>query len=155
MLCSLLYFTLLAQITSNIFMHFLVILTKMFCYSPWQLTVNVVNICHVQALSPIFPCRLKDELLQCILKTVVRESCLLITKCQTVSKEDLQKLLSTVPVCDFHINTFKNYFVEKIFILTFTFYWTFNRTKLTLTDAVLQAISFHNPCEKDVHFSMV
>uniref|UniRef100_A0A8C1PKU9 HECT domain E3 ubiquitin protein ligase 4 n=1 Tax=Cyprinus carpio TaxID=7962 RepID=A0A8C1PKU9_CYPCA len=42
--------------------------------------------------------RLKDELLQCILKTVVRESCLLITKCQTVSKEDLQKLLSTVPV---------------------------------------------------------
>uniref|UniRef100_A0A8C2K1G8 HECT domain E3 ubiquitin protein ligase 4 n=2 Tax=Cyprinus carpio TaxID=7962 RepID=A0A8C2K1G8_CYPCA len=41
--------------------------------------------------------RLKDELLQCILKTVVRESCLLITKCQTVSKEDLQKLLSTVP----------------------------------------------------------
>uniref|UniRef100_A0A671K5X4 Probable E3 ubiquitin-protein ligase HECTD4 n=1 Tax=Sinocyclocheilus anshuiensis TaxID=1608454 RepID=A0A671K5X4_9TELE len=42
--------------------------------------------------------RLNDELLQCILKTVVRESCLLITKCQTVSKEDLQKLLSTVPV---------------------------------------------------------
>lgn len=42
--------------------------------------------------------RLKDELLQCILKTVVRESCLLITKCQTVSKEDLQTLLSTVPV---------------------------------------------------------
>ncbi|XP_051557544.1 probable E3 ubiquitin-protein ligase HECTD4 [Myxocyprinus asiaticus] len=42
--------------------------------------------------------RLKDELLQCILKTVVRESCLLITKCRTVSKEELQKLLSTVPV---------------------------------------------------------
>ncbi len=80
--------------------------------------VFVVNVCHVQALSPFFPCRLKDELLQCILKTVVRESCLLITKCQTVSKEDLQKLLSTVPVCDVHINTFKNYFVDNIFVLT-------------------------------------
>ncbi|XP_030623120.1 LOW QUALITY PROTEIN: probable E3 ubiquitin-protein ligase HECTD4 [Chanos chanos] len=42
--------------------------------------------------------RLTDELLHCILKTVVRESCLLITKCQTVSKDDFQKLLSTVPV---------------------------------------------------------
>ncbi|XP_061115937.1 probable E3 ubiquitin-protein ligase HECTD4 isoform X3 [Conger conger] len=42
--------------------------------------------------------RLSDELLHCILKTVVRESCLLITKCQTVSKDDFQKLLSTVPV---------------------------------------------------------
>uniref|UniRef100_W5LMJ7 HECT domain E3 ubiquitin protein ligase 4 n=1 Tax=Astyanax mexicanus TaxID=7994 RepID=W5LMJ7_ASTMX len=42
--------------------------------------------------------RLSDELLHCILKTVVRESCLLITKCQTVSKEEFQKLLSTVPV---------------------------------------------------------
>uniref|UniRef100_A0A8B9JW99 HECT domain E3 ubiquitin protein ligase 4 n=1 Tax=Astyanax mexicanus TaxID=7994 RepID=A0A8B9JW99_ASTMX len=41
--------------------------------------------------------RLSDELLHCILKTVVRESCLLITKCQTVSKEEFQKLLSTVP----------------------------------------------------------
>ncbi|TRY90504.1 hypothetical protein DNTS_002641, partial [Danionella cerebrum] len=41
--------------------------------------------------------RLKDELLQCILKTVVHESCLLITKCQTVSREELQKLLSSVP----------------------------------------------------------
>lgn len=59
-------------------------------------------VCHQMLLS----CRLKDELLQCILKTVVRESCLLITKCQTVSKEDLQKLLSTVPVCHFHINAF-------------------------------------------------
>ncbi|XP_036454105.1 probable E3 ubiquitin-protein ligase HECTD4 isoform X4 [Colossoma macropomum] len=42
--------------------------------------------------------RLSDELLHCILKTVVRESCLLITKCQTAAKEDFQKLLSTVPV---------------------------------------------------------
>lgn len=29
---------------------------------------------------------------------MVRESCILITKCQTVSKDDFQKLLSTVPV---------------------------------------------------------
>lgn len=43
-------------------------------------------------------CRLNDELLHCILKTVVRESCLLITKCQTVARDDFQKLLSTVPV---------------------------------------------------------
>uniref|UniRef100_A0A6Q2ZID3 HECT domain-containing protein n=1 Tax=Esox lucius TaxID=8010 RepID=A0A6Q2ZID3_ESOLU len=42
--------------------------------------------------------RLSDELLHCILKTVVRESCLLITKCQTVARNDFQKLLSTVPV---------------------------------------------------------
>ncbi|XP_026795565.1 probable E3 ubiquitin-protein ligase HECTD4 isoform X2 [Pangasianodon hypophthalmus] len=42
--------------------------------------------------------RLNDELLHCILKTVVRESCLLITKCQTLDKEEFQKLLSTVPV---------------------------------------------------------
>ncbi|XP_005729506.1 probable E3 ubiquitin-protein ligase HECTD4 isoform X5 [Pundamilia nyererei] len=42
--------------------------------------------------------RLNDELLHCILKTVVRESCLLITKCQTVARDDFQKLLSTVPV---------------------------------------------------------
>ncbi|XP_048853239.1 probable E3 ubiquitin-protein ligase HECTD4 isoform X2 [Brienomyrus brachyistius] len=42
--------------------------------------------------------RLSDELLHCILKTVVRESCLLITKCQTITKDDFQKLLSTVPV---------------------------------------------------------
>nr|XP_014344074.1 PREDICTED: probable E3 ubiquitin-protein ligase HECTD4 [Latimeria chalumnae] len=42
--------------------------------------------------------RLNDELLYYILKIVVRESCILITKCQTVSKEDFQKLLSTVPV---------------------------------------------------------
>uniref|UniRef100_A0A3Q2YHY1 HECD4 ligase n=1 Tax=Hippocampus comes TaxID=109280 RepID=A0A3Q2YHY1_HIPCM len=42
--------------------------------------------------------RLSDDLLQCILKTVVRESCLLITKCQTVARDDFQKLLSTVPV---------------------------------------------------------
>ncbi|XP_069038398.1 probable E3 ubiquitin-protein ligase HECTD4 isoform X3 [Lepisosteus oculatus] len=42
--------------------------------------------------------RLNDELLHYILKTVVRESCILITKCQTVSKDDFQKLLSTVPV---------------------------------------------------------
>lgn len=42
--------------------------------------------------------RLGDELLHCILKTVVRESCLLITKCQTVARDDFQKLLSTVPV---------------------------------------------------------
>uniref|UniRef100_A0A3P9K7D3 HECD4 ligase n=1 Tax=Oryzias latipes TaxID=8090 RepID=A0A3P9K7D3_ORYLA len=41
---------------------------------------------------------LNDELLHCILKTVVRESCLLITKCQTVARDDFQKLLSTVPV---------------------------------------------------------
>ncbi|XP_041692213.2 probable E3 ubiquitin-protein ligase HECTD4 isoform X1 [Coregonus clupeaformis] len=42
--------------------------------------------------------RLGDELLHCILKTVVRESCCLITKCQTVARDDFQKLLSTVPV---------------------------------------------------------
>uniref|UniRef100_A0A3B4X5L2 HECT domain-containing protein n=1 Tax=Seriola lalandi dorsalis TaxID=1841481 RepID=A0A3B4X5L2_SERLL len=42
--------------------------------------------------------RLSDELLHCILKTVVRESCLIITKCQTVARDDFQKLLSTVPV---------------------------------------------------------
>uniref|UniRef100_H3CIF6 HECT domain containing E3 ubiquitin protein ligase 4 n=1 Tax=Tetraodon nigroviridis TaxID=99883 RepID=H3CIF6_TETNG len=36
--------------------------------------------------------------LYCILKTVVRESCLLVTKCQTVARDDFQKLLSTVPV---------------------------------------------------------
>ncbi|XP_039627266.1 probable E3 ubiquitin-protein ligase HECTD4 [Polypterus senegalus] len=42
--------------------------------------------------------RLNDELLHYILKTVVRESCILITKCQTVAKDDFQKLLSTVPV---------------------------------------------------------
>ncbi|KAM7391556.1 hypothetical protein PAMP_022238 [Pampus punctatissimus] len=42
--------------------------------------------------------RLSDELLHCILKTVVRESCLLITKCQTVARDDFHKLLSTVPV---------------------------------------------------------
>ncbi|XP_046872567.1 probable E3 ubiquitin-protein ligase HECTD4 isoform X1 [Hypomesus transpacificus] len=42
--------------------------------------------------------RLSDELLHCILKTVVRESCLLVTKCQTVARDDFQKLLSTVPV---------------------------------------------------------
>uniref|UniRef100_A0A8C2XEJ5 HECT domain E3 ubiquitin protein ligase 4 n=1 Tax=Cyclopterus lumpus TaxID=8103 RepID=A0A8C2XEJ5_CYCLU len=40
--------------------------------------------------------RLNDELLHCILKTVVRESCLVITKCQTVARDDFQKLLSTV-----------------------------------------------------------
>ncbi|KAJ7994262.1 hypothetical protein DPEC_G00264060 [Dallia pectoralis] len=42
--------------------------------------------------------RLSDELLHCVLKTVVRESCLLITKCQTVVRNDFQRLLSTVPV---------------------------------------------------------
>lgn len=47
-------------------------------------------------VSPVH--RLSDELLHCILKTVVRESCLLITKCQTITKDDFQKLLSTVPV---------------------------------------------------------
>uniref|UniRef100_A0A8C8HAD7 HECT domain-containing protein n=1 Tax=Oncorhynchus tshawytscha TaxID=74940 RepID=A0A8C8HAD7_ONCTS len=41
--------------------------------------------------------RLSDELLHSILKTVVRESCRLITKCQTVARDDFQKLLSTVP----------------------------------------------------------
>ena len=47
------------------------------------------------------PCvRLNDELLHYILKTVVRESCLLITKCQTVARDDFQKLLSTVPVSE-------------------------------------------------------
>ena len=44
--------------------------------------------------------RLNDELLHYILKIVVRESCILITKCQTVSKDDFQKLLSTVPVSE-------------------------------------------------------
>ncbi|XP_029685253.1 LOW QUALITY PROTEIN: probable E3 ubiquitin-protein ligase HECTD4 [Takifugu rubripes] len=44
------------------------------------------------------PLRLADDLLHCILKTVVRESCLLVTKCQTVARDDFQKLLSTVPV---------------------------------------------------------
>ncbi|XP_063042342.1 probable E3 ubiquitin-protein ligase HECTD4 isoform X2 [Engraulis encrasicolus] len=42
--------------------------------------------------------RLSDELLHYILKTVVRESCLLITKCQTVARDDFHKLLATVPV---------------------------------------------------------
>ncbi|XP_069475595.1 probable E3 ubiquitin-protein ligase HECTD4 isoform X3 [Ambystoma mexicanum] len=42
--------------------------------------------------------RLNDELLHYILKIVVRESRVLITKCQTVAKEDFQRLLSTVPV---------------------------------------------------------
>uniref|UniRef100_A0A8C8RXY0 HECT domain E3 ubiquitin protein ligase 4 n=1 Tax=Pelusios castaneus TaxID=367368 RepID=A0A8C8RXY0_9SAUR len=41
--------------------------------------------------------RLNDELLHYILKIVVRESCILITKCQTVSKDEFQRLLSTVP----------------------------------------------------------
>ncbi|XP_054852988.1 probable E3 ubiquitin-protein ligase HECTD4 isoform X3 [Eublepharis macularius] len=41
--------------------------------------------------------RLNDELLHYILKIVVRESCILITKCQTVSREEFQRLLSTVP----------------------------------------------------------
>uniref|UniRef100_A0A4X2K6H4 HECT domain E3 ubiquitin protein ligase 4 n=1 Tax=Vombatus ursinus TaxID=29139 RepID=A0A4X2K6H4_VOMUR len=41
--------------------------------------------------------RLNDELLHYILKIVVRESRVLITKCQTVSKDDFQRLLSTVP----------------------------------------------------------
>ncbi|KAL4646588.1 putative E3 ubiquitin-protein ligase HECTD4 isoform X5 [Arapaima gigas] len=49
-------------------------------------------------LVSIWSHRLSDELLHCILKTVVRESCLLITKCQTIGKDDFQKLLSTVPV---------------------------------------------------------
>lgn len=48
-------------------------------------------------VSPL-PSRLADDLLHCILKTVVRESCLLVTKCQTVARDDFQKLLSTVPV---------------------------------------------------------
>uniref|UniRef100_A0A8D2JD88 HECT domain E3 ubiquitin protein ligase 4 n=1 Tax=Varanus komodoensis TaxID=61221 RepID=A0A8D2JD88_VARKO len=41
--------------------------------------------------------RLNDELLHYILKIVVRESCILITKCQTVSRDEFQKLLSSVP----------------------------------------------------------
>ncbi|XP_038229207.1 probable E3 ubiquitin-protein ligase HECTD4 isoform X2 [Dermochelys coriacea] len=41
--------------------------------------------------------RLNDELLHYILKIVVRKSCILITKCQTVSKDEFQRLLSTVP----------------------------------------------------------
>ncbi|XP_074868487.1 putative E3 ubiquitin-protein ligase HECTD4 isoform X2 [Carettochelys insculpta] len=41
--------------------------------------------------------RLNDELLHYILKIVVRESCILISKCQTVSKDEFQRLLSTVP----------------------------------------------------------
>ncbi|KAL8180059.1 UNVERIFIED_CONTAM: putative E3 ubiquitin-protein ligase HTD4, partial [Gekko kuhli] len=41
--------------------------------------------------------RLNDELLHYILKIVVRESCILITKCQTVSRDEFQRLLSTVP----------------------------------------------------------
>uniref|UniRef100_A0A8C3FG01 HECT domain E3 ubiquitin protein ligase 4 n=1 Tax=Chrysemys picta bellii TaxID=8478 RepID=A0A8C3FG01_CHRPI len=41
--------------------------------------------------------RLNDELLHYILKIVVRESCILITKCQIVSKDEFQRLLSTVP----------------------------------------------------------
>uniref|UniRef100_A0A8C0HHZ9 HECT domain E3 ubiquitin protein ligase 4 n=1 Tax=Chelonoidis abingdonii TaxID=106734 RepID=A0A8C0HHZ9_CHEAB len=41
--------------------------------------------------------RLNDELLHYILKIVVRESCFLITKCQIVSKDEFQRLLSTVP----------------------------------------------------------
>ncbi|XP_058014322.1 probable E3 ubiquitin-protein ligase HECTD4 isoform X2 [Ahaetulla prasina] len=42
-------------------------------------------------------CRLNDELLHYILKIVVRESCILITKCQIVSRDEFQRLLSTVP----------------------------------------------------------
>ncbi|XP_026544984.1 probable E3 ubiquitin-protein ligase HECTD4 [Notechis scutatus] len=42
-------------------------------------------------------CRLNDELLHYILKIVVRESCVLITKCQIVSRDEFQRLLSTVP----------------------------------------------------------
>uniref|UniRef100_A0A4W3K6B9 HECT domain E3 ubiquitin protein ligase 4 n=1 Tax=Callorhinchus milii TaxID=7868 RepID=A0A4W3K6B9_CALMI len=42
--------------------------------------------------------RLNDELLHYILKIVVQESCILITKCQTVSKEEFLRLLATVPV---------------------------------------------------------
>lgn len=54
----------------------------------------MINIFHLSCLS----WRLNDELLHYILKIVVRESCVLITKCQTVSKDDFQRLLSTVPV---------------------------------------------------------
>lgn len=54
----------------------------------------MINIFHLSCL----PWRLNDELLHYILKIVVRESCVLITKCQTVSKDDFQRLLSTVPV---------------------------------------------------------
>ncbi|XP_048467693.1 probable E3 ubiquitin-protein ligase HECTD4 [Rhincodon typus] len=42
--------------------------------------------------------RLNDELLHYILKIVVQDSCILITKCQTVSKEEFLRLLATVPV---------------------------------------------------------
>ncbi|KAA8578851.1 hypothetical protein FQN60_005319, partial [Etheostoma spectabile] len=38
--------------------------------------------------------RLSDELLHCILKTVVRESCLVITKCQTVVSPSLRYLMA-------------------------------------------------------------
>lgn len=54
----------------------------------------MINHFHLSCL----PWRLNDELLHYILKIVVRESCVLITKCQTVSKDDFQRLLSTVPV---------------------------------------------------------
>lgn len=54
----------------------------------------MINVFHLSCLS----WRLNDELLHYILKIVVRESCVLITKCQTVSKDDFQRLLSTVPV---------------------------------------------------------
>ncbi|XP_062874264.1 probable E3 ubiquitin-protein ligase HECTD4 isoform X2 [Trichomycterus rosablanca] len=64
--------------------------------------------------------RLSDELLQCILKTVVRESCLLITKCQTVAPDDLQKLLSTVPVASpslRYIMSVQNHLLSNIVLL--------------------------------------
>ncbi|XP_053555727.1 probable E3 ubiquitin-protein ligase HECTD4 [Bombina bombina] len=64
--------------------------------------------------------RLNDELLHYILKIVVRESCVLITKCQTVSKEDFQRLLSTVPVaspCLRYLMTVQNHLLSNTVLI--------------------------------------
>ncbi|GAA6089459.1 probable E3 ubiquitin-protein ligase HECTD4 isoform X3 [Tachysurus ichikawai] len=64
--------------------------------------------------------RLSDELLHCILKTVVRESCLLITKCQTLDKDEFQKLLSTVPVASpslHYIMAVQNHLLSNIVLI--------------------------------------
>lgn len=66
----------------------------------WCFNLGRCNDIIIEAeITLFYTYRLSDEQLHCILKTVVRESCLLITKCQTVARDDFQKLLSTVPVC--------------------------------------------------------
>ncbi|MEE6503851.1 hypothetical protein FKM82_004993 [Ascaphus truei] len=64
--------------------------------------------------------RLSDELLHYILKIVVRESCVLITKCQTAAKEDFQRLLSTVPVaspCLLYLMTVQNHLLSNTVLI--------------------------------------